>query len=277
MSIQKLMLALVAGLAMSASAQAATCKAGDSYTNQTVDCGGATIGLSCASDSESQPAVLTLNNATVKNVVISATGGSDGIHCTGGTCTLVNVTWKEVCEDAASVIADKASMVISGGSAINTATTNNAKGGKPDKFFQINNANTTLTIKDNFTAQIVAGDISGRVGKLARSCGDCTTNLGPRTIKVDNVNVKGSIGSIVGVNSSYKDKSGKVISGRFDVATITNLRVEGYTLKSDGKTSTPPICVTYVGVQKGNGKSTEVAPEWNTASCKVTTANVKAL
>ncbi|GAA5161831.1 pectate lyase [Viridibacterium curvum] len=284
MQLNKLVFALLVAAGMSTGAQAASCKAGDSYSNTTVDCGGATIGLSCKGDSETQPAVLTLNNATVKNVTISATGASDGIHCVGGTCTLINVKWLEVCEDAASVIADNAKMVVTGGSAVNTATTDNAKGGKPDKFFQINNANTSLTINGGFTATIAAGDISGSVGKLARSCGDCTTNLGPRTINVSNVTVKGKIGSIVGVNSQYRDANKKIISGRHDTATIRSLKVEGYkvsstTLDTGGNKTTPAICDQYEGVQKGKGSSAKVGDgqAWNTTSCNVSMSDVSAL
>lgn len=268
---------LSAALTFSAGAHAAgSCTAGSTISDAVVDCGGAEIGLSCDGDSDKQPPVLILKNATVKNVTISAKGGSDGIHCAGGTCNLINVTWKEVCEDAASVIADNAKMVVSGGSATNTNSNTASLGGKPDKFFQVNNKGTSLTVKDNFTAIIAKGNLSASAGKLARTCGNCTTNIGPRTIVVNNVTTKGALLTVVGVNSSYLDANKKTVSGVYDTATITNLKVEGY--KLSGTDSKPVICEEFTGVPKSLGiESPSLKQKWNTKSCVVKTSDVKAL
>ena len=227
------------------------CKAGSTISGKTVDCGGATIGLSCKGDSETQPPVLTLNNATVKNVRLSKTGGSDGIHCTGGTCTLENVVWEDICEDAASIGNSMrgVTMIIKGGSAFNSSTT--GVGGKPDKIFQNNGRNTTIDVQ-NFTAL-------GDHGKLARSCGDCTDNGGPRYFKFTNVTVDAKVGSIVGVNRNYGDK-----------ATIRGMKIKGY------KAGSPKVCEEWKGIPKGQGSTEKYGEFWGTAYCDVSKADVTA-
>ncbi|MEI8631160.1 pectate lyase [Vibrio sp. PP-XX7] len=119
------------------------CVAGATFKNETVDCGGATIGLKCDGDSESQPAVLTLENAKVKNVRISKSGGSDGIHCKSGNCTIENAVWEDICEDAATLTKTAKSLTIIGGTAYNSTS---GPGGKPDKVFQHNAKNGTTTV-----------------------------------------------------------------------------------------------------------------------------------
>ncbi len=233
-----------------ASGGSSKCVAGATLSNETVDCGGKTIGLSCVGDSEKQPPVLTLNNATVKNVRLSKSGGSDGIHCTGGTCTLENVVWEDICEDAASIGNSMrgVTMVIKGGSAFNS-TASSSPGGKPDKIFQNNGRNTTIDVQ-NFTAL-------GEHGKLARSCGDCTDNGGPRYFKFTNVTVDAKVGSIVGVNRNYGDK-----------ATIRSMRIKGY------KSGSPKVCEEWKGIQKGSGSTQKYGEFWNTQYCDVSKSDV---
>lgn len=221
-----------------------SCKAGATIST-TVDCGGATVGTSCDGGSESQAPVFTLTNGGhLKNVVIKSGAAADGIHCISGTCTLTNVTWPGVCEDAATLRAEATggTLNIIGGSATNA----------DDKTFQHNAIKGTINIS-NFTT-------TGSIGKLVRSCGDCTGNGGPRYINVNGAKLeKVSGGAVVGINSNYGD-----------VATIKNLQIKGY------KSGSPKVCVTYKGVVKGNGSSSSIGEEWNTANCKVTTADVTA-
>lgn len=223
----------------------ALCKAGATIADQTVDCAGITIGSSCSGDSEKQAPVLTLKNATVKNLRLSATGGADGIHCASGNCTLENIVWEDICEDAATNNGN--TMTIIGGSAFNSA---NGPGGKPDKVFQQNAKNSTTVIKGNFT-------LLGENGKLWRSCGDCSNNGGPRYLNVSNITVNGKLGSLAGVNRNYKD-----------VATIRGVKVKGY------KAGSPKICEEYKGVVKGQGKSESYGEFWNTAACNVSKSDV---
>lgn len=81
------------------------------------------------------------------------------------------------------------------------------------------------------------------IGKLYRSCGDCTGNGGPRNVVVENVKINGVSSDVVGINSNFGDTAS--ISG------------------SCGKTK--KVCQEYKGVTKGNGKSEKVS---STASCK---------
>ncbi|GEM_PF-2368572 len=228
---------------------ASECYAGASLLHTFVDCGGKTIGLSCSGDDESQGAVLSLYNSSVRNVKLSASGGADGIHCNGGNCTLADVQWQDVCEDAATNKSEGGTMTIVGGSAYNS---NSGYGGKPDKIFQHNSKNSTTIIGGGFTAY-------GQHGKLWRSCGNCSNNGGPRNVIIDNVNIDADIGSIAGVNRNYGD-----------VATIRNLRIKNY---SSGN---PPVCEEYQGVQKGSS-STKYGEAWNTAACNVSTSDVSGL
>jgi hypothetical protein len=221
------------------------CKAGATIENQTVDCGGITIGSSCSGDSEKQAPVLTLRNATVKNLRISATGGADGIHCNSGNCTIENVVWEEICEDAATNNGN--TLTIIGGSAFNSK---NGPGGKPDKVFQQNAKNSTTVIKGNFT-------LLGENGKLWRSCGDCSNNGGPRYLNINGITINSTLDSLAGVNRNYKD-----------VATIRAVKVKNY------KAGKPKICEEYKGVVKGQGKSESYGEQWNTAACNVSKSDV---
>ncbi|WGL16569.1 pectate lyase [Microbulbifer bruguierae] len=222
------------------------CYAGASISGRFVDCGGKTIGLSCVGDSESQPPVITLNNASIRNVKLAANGGSDGIHCTGGNCTMADVVWNDICEDAATNKSEGGTMTIVGGSAYNST---GGYGGKPDKIFQHNSKNSTTIISGGFTA-------TGTHGKLWRSCGNCSNNGGPRNALIYDVNINASIGSIAGVNRNFGDR-----------ATIRDLRILNY---SSGN---PPVCEEYQGVQSGSS-STKYGAYWNTSNCDVSTSDV---
>ncbi|WP_255463554.1 RICIN domain-containing protein [Microbulbifer sp. YPW1] len=226
------------------------CYAGATLTHRFVDCGGKTIGLSCSGDSESQPPVLTLHNSSIRNVKLAANGGSDGIHCTAGNCTLADVQWHDICEDAATNKSEGGTMTIVGGHVYNSAS--GGYGGKPDKIFQHNSKNSTTIVSGGFTAY-------GQNGKLWRSCGNCTNNGGPRNLLAYDVNVDGDIGSIAGVNRNYGD-----------VATIRDLRIRNY------RAGDPKVCEEYRGVQKGSS-STKYGEYWNTYSCNVSRSDVSGL
>jgi hypothetical protein len=162
---------------------------------------------------EDQPALFELQpGATLTNVIIGAPAG-DGIHCLG-PCTLQNVWWEDVGEDAATLRGSSASqvMTIDGGGARRAA----------DKVFQ-HNGPGTMVIR-NFCAE--------DFGKLYRSCGNCTTQH-QRNVLVENVVITPSqaTSSIVGVNSNYGD-----------VATLRSIIVKGRTIT---------ICQRYVGNNTG--------------------------
>ena len=178
----KLLLGLV--LAVSAFASSATVT-----ISGTKDYAGATVGTSCNGQSESQAAVFELKDgATLKNVTLKAGAAADGVHCLG-SCTLVNVKWPDVCEDAATMLGGSGkTMTVSGGSANNAA----------DKVFQHNGKGSTVSLS-GFT-------FGSTIGKGYRSCGNCQSNGGPRYVKMTNVTFSGKPSAgVVGINGNYGD------------------------------------------------------------------------
>jgi hypothetical protein len=205
----------------------------------TKDFGGATIGTACDGQSESQqPVLLVRDGGTVRNVKINAKA-ADGIHCEGN-CRLENVTWQDVCEDAATML---------GGSGKTMTVTGGSAAAADDKAFQHNGKGSTVNIS-NFA-------LNGSNGKLYRSCGDCSANGGPRKVNISNVTVNGTVKTVAGVNANYGD-----------VATIRTLRVKGY------KAGKPKLCEEYIGVVKGNGSSKSQGEKFGTAACNVRTTDV---
>ncbi|KAK4095753.1 carbohydrate-binding module family 1 protein [Parathielavia hyrcaniae] len=123
------------------------------------------------------------DGGSISNVVIGKAQG-EGIHCRGA-CTLRNVWWEDVCEDAATFkqAAGKTSYVIGGGAR-----------GADDKIFQFNGRGT-VSIKDFYAEDY---------GKVIRTCGDCTGNGGPRHVIIDGVIAKDG-GPLCGINTNYGD------------------------------------------------------------------------
>ncbi|KAG9258789.1 pectate lyase [Emericellopsis atlantica] len=122
------------------------------------------------------------NGATLSNVIIGK-GQAEGVHCKG-TCTLNNVWWEDVCEDAATFKQSSGTSYINGGGAFKAE----------DKIFQFNGRGT-VRIKDFY-----ANDY----GKVIRSCGNCSGNGGPRNVVIENsVAVNGGV--LCGINTNYGD------------------------------------------------------------------------
>lgn len=287
---------LVASLA--GSAFAASCTAGAVIDGETVDCGGVTIGVGCLSDKEGQAAVLTLKNgAVVSNLHVKAGGGAHGISCTAGNCTLKNVTWDEVCEHAAGNYSEGGTFSIYNSTAYQKLDNLYENGSKPDKFFQDNAYNSKMYVR-TFTAVMVASTASGNTknssgstiaaqtytksGKVLRTCGDCSSNKGGRTLDLDGLTVKHvdasgatvsgpGLDTIVGLNSKW-DSTVPSPYNVADKAILRNLKIQGYKLNSDG-TSSPKICDTYTGTRTKN-QSTNIGQEWNTTSCNVSKTDV---
>ncbi|WYZ44468.1 hypothetical protein EsH8_VII_000904 [Colletotrichum jinshuiense] len=161
------------------------------YGNQEYD-----RGRPCDSDADtgSTSAVFILENgATLSNVIIGV-NQLEGVHCRGA-CTLNNVWFRDVCEDAISLLGN-GNVQINGGGAQNAV----------DKVIQ-HNGRGTVTI-DGFTVVTA--------GKLYRGCGDCTNNGGPRNVIVKNVKARG-VKELVGINSNYGDVA--TISGTCGAST----------------------------------------------------------
>lgn len=219
------------------------CVAGTTFTDEVVDCGGARVGLSCEGG-EFQPPVITLENATVKNLRIAADGGSDGIWCSKGDCTLENIVWEDICEDAATQKSTPGStMTVIGGWAWNNG------GGK---IFQHNAPDTTVIVTGGFTAK-------GKSAKLLRACGNCVGNGGGKKLIIDGVRVEGTLlEEVVAPNANYGD-----------IAKVRNLSIKDY---QPGK---PDICSEWNGFEKSEKKpSQRLGEAWNTTSCDVDPSHV---
>ncbi|WP_229068660.1 pectate lyase [Actinoplanes sp. DH11] len=163
------------------------------------------------SQGESQdPMFKIANGGTLQNVILGSPAG-DGVHCEG-TCTIRNVWWNDIGEDAATFkgTGGGTSYVIGGG----------ARSGS-DKTFQ-HNGNGTVSISGFY--------LSGS-GKLYRGCGNCTSSY-QRHVKIDNV-LLNNIDMVAGINSNWGD-----------TATITRVTLTS----SSGAT----VCGKYQGVAKGS-------------------------
>jgi len=144
---------------------------------------------------ESQDPVFQLAaGATLQNVIIGAPAG-DGVHCSG-PCTLRNVWWEDVGEDAATFRGSgNPSFLVDGGGARAAS----------DKVFQ-HNGPGTLTIQ-NFQAS--------NFGTFYRSCGNCSTQH-QRDVVIRNVTLTRPGGTVAGINVNYGD------TARFSGVTIVN-------------------------------------------------------
>lgn len=131
---------------------------------------------------ESDAVFILEDGAVLSNAIIGPKNG-EGVHCRG-SCTLNNVWWTDVCEDAATFKQKSGTSYVNGGGARKAE----------DKVFQHNGAGT-VAVK-NFWAETI--------GKLYRSCGNCATQYA-RKSTFDNIKVNG--GKLVaGVNGNLGGK-----------------------------------------------------------------------
>ncbi|MDP5238412.1 pectate lyase [Uliginosibacterium sp. 31-16] len=278
-----LLCAMLLGTGMAQAANS-RCVAGATFTNETVDCGGQYIsGGWCNGDDDNQAPIIKLYNAKIINAKFAQGKAGKGIQCWSGTCSVENVTFDEVCEDAISTRADGVTLNIKGSTFKNTMSTDLAYGKKPDKFIQVNQKNVKVSISNSHFYIVPATSstpkpLTGKAGKIVRTCGNCSGNIGPRTITMSNVYAHGPFSSIAGVNSKYRYNS------TIDTVTISGLQVEGYKAPASGKVeSTPPICEEFEGIDKakdGSGvDSPKIGQAWKdkSKSCLVTPADVTAL
>ncbi|KAH9237495.1 polysaccharide lyase family 3 protein, partial [Colletotrichum gloeosporioides 23] len=123
------------------------------------------------------------DGATLSNAIIGG-GAGEGVQCVG-SCTLENVWWDKVCEDAATFRQTGGKSTVRGGG---------ARGGS-DKVFQHNGGGEVEVI--DFYAQ--------NIGQLYRSCGNCKEQTA-RTSTFTNIYVDGAK-TIVHVNGNLGDKA----------------------------------------------------------------------
>jgi hypothetical protein len=172
-------------------------------------------GIGDGGQGESQAAMFEVaEGGSVSNVLIGAPAG-DGIHC-AGSCTLTNVWWLDVGEDAATFLGTSSSMkayVIGGGAAKAS-----------DKVFQHNGAGTVYI--SNFQVQ--------DFGKLYRACGNCTNHY-QRNVVLSNITATSPGKTLVGINTNWGD-----------TAKFSKITIVGDSSKKI------VICTKYKGVAKGS-------------------------
>jgi len=192
--------------------------------------------LGTSSQDEDQGPIFELaDGATLKNVIIG-TPAADGVHCLG-SCTLRNVWWLDVGEDAASFKGKSSSAVykVYGGGAK----------GADDKVLQFNGAGKLVVSK--FQVE--------NSGKLVRSCGNCKTQY-KRTIIINDVDVTAPLKAIVGVNANYGD-----------TASLRNIRIHGDSKK---KIKT---CVRFQGNNTGK-EPTELGTGADGTTCNFSSSDI---
>jgi len=173
--------------------------------------------LGTSGQEEDQFPLFRLSDGAVLENVIIGDPAADGIHCYG-SCTLKNVWWERVGEDAATFRGQKDSdvMIIDKGGA----------SGAKDKVFQ-NNGIGTMVIKNFYFEHF---------GKLYRSCGNCSRQAG-RTVILENITaVAGKKSScLVGINENYGDVA--IFRG------INHIYI--------GEKPKIPVCQKFIGNAKG--------------------------
>ncbi|CAL9406693.1 pectate lyase [Streptomyces sp. enrichment culture] len=134
-------------------------------------------------DEDQKPVFTLADGAVLKNVILGAPA-ADGIHCLG-SCTLRNVWWEDVGEDAATFKGTSASAVytVYGGGARKA----------DDKVFQFNGAGKLVVTRFQVSD----------FGKLVRTCGNCRTQYKNRQVIINDVDVTAPGRSIVGINANY--------------------------------------------------------------------------
>ncbi|MER7486283.1 pectate lyase [Streptomyces sp. NPDC126497] len=175
--------------------------------------------LGSGSQDEDQGPLLELaDGAVLKNVILGAPA-ADGVHCKG-SCTLQNVWWEDVGEDAATFKGKSSGSVytVSGGGAKEAS----------DKVFQFNGAGT-LNVS-NFAVK--------NFGTFVRSCGNCSTQY-KRTINLNTIEVTWKGSKLAGINTNYGDS-----------ATLRNITIIG-----DSSRKIVP-CQKYIGNNTGKEPST---------------------
>jgi hypothetical protein len=141
-------------------------------------------GIGDGGQGESQdPMFVVASGGTIENVIIDAPAG-DGIHCEG-SCTIRNVWWNDVGEDAATFRGSSSgtTYLVDGGGARYAS----------DKVFQHNGAGT-LTIR-NFQVNTA--------GKLYRACGNCSTSY-QRHVVMQGITARNTK-ALAGINTNWGD------------------------------------------------------------------------
>jgi hypothetical protein len=185
-------------------------------------------------EEDQDPMFQLASGATLQNVIIGAPAG-DGVHCSG-PCTLRNVWWEDVGEDAATFRGSgDPSFLVDGGGARSAS----------DKVFQ-HNGPGTLTIQ-NFQAI--------NFGTFYRSCGNCSTQH-QRDVVIRNVTLTRPGNTVAGINTNYGD------TARFTGVTIVN-----------DPSRSMVICRKYIGNDDGD-EPTQVGTGADGTNCIYSSSDI---
>jgi hypothetical protein len=187
------------------------------------------------SQEESQDPMFELSaGETLQNVIIGAPAG-DGVHCSG-PCTLRNVWWEDVGEDAATFRGSGDPQFLVDGGGARSAS---------DKIFQ-HNGPGTVTIQ-NFQAN--------NFGTFYRSCGNCSTQQ-QRDVVIRNVTLTRPGNTVAGINTNYGDVA------RFTAVTIVN-----------DPSRAMVICRKYIGNDDGD-EPTQVGTGADGVNCIYSSSDI---
>ncbi|WP_409472851.1 pectate lyase [Streptomyces sp. HC307] len=186
---------------------------------------------------EGQDPIFQLKDGAVLKNVILGSPAADGIHCQG-SCTLQNVWWEDVGEDAATFKGKSASSVytVHGGGAKSAS----------DKVFQFNGAGKLVVTKFQVSD----------FGKLVRTCGNCSTQYKNRSIIINDVDVTAPGKSIVGINSNFGD-----------TAALRKVRIHGDSSKK------MKVCTRFQGNNTG-AEPKELGSGPDGTHCRYTASDV---
>ena len=191
---------------------------------------------------EGQDALFDLaDGATLQNVILGSPA-ADGVHC-AGSCTLTDVHWEDVGEDAATFRGTDAVVVVDGGSA--TAA--------DDKVFQDDRgAGGSVTIRNFEVADF---------GKFYRSCGNCSTQAA-RTTTLENITATAPGGTLAGINVNLGDKltiNGVTLIGDEDIS-LCDLFEGNDTGDEPTKIGEGPDGISCIVNEGGGGPGAGAAP-----------------
>ena len=196
--------------------------------------------LGTSDQNESQQPLFKLSEgATLANVILGHPA-ADGIHCKG-SCTLRNVWWENVGEDAATFRGQTASdvMLIDGGGA----------SGARDKVFQ-SNRQGTVHIKNFYVEWF---------GKLFRSCGNCSQQASRKVI-IENVTavVGENSKTLAGININYGDTA----------------EFRGKNVVYDASGGKFAVCLTYEGTSNNANEPKNLGAGADGPYCRNLNSNV---
>lgn len=162
-----------------------------------------------AEGGDSDAVFILQDGATLSNAIIGPNNG-EGVHCLG-TCTLNNIWWVDVCEDAATFKQTSGTSYVNGGGAK----------GASDKVLQHNGGVSTLSFSLSSTnththyAEVQTDKPQGTVavknfyaeniGKLYRSCGNCEKQYARKSSFTNIKVVSGKL--VAGVNGNNGDST----------------------------------------------------------------------